>query len=58
MYGHQKFKVGGIRSYGNVMAYLYEFGGKWSSPGQLADEPNVMFSNKVKVKVHARVCAF
>ena len=28
VYGHQKFKVGNIESYGNVMAYVSDFGGK------------------------------
>mmetsp|Transcript_6753 Transcript_6753/g.20057 ORF Transcript_6753/g.20057 Transcript_6753/m.20057 type:complete len:924 (-) Transcript_6753:1392-4163(-) len=47
VYGHQKFKTGAIRSYGNVIAYASEFGGKWSTPGTIADEPNVMFDNTV-----------
>ena len=33
IYGHQKFKVGAIRSYGNVIAYASGFGEKWKSPG-------------------------
>lgn len=47
MYGHQKFKTGAIRSFGNVLAYVQDFGGSWKTPGTIADEPNVMFSNKV-----------
>ena len=47
IYGHQKFKTGAIRSYGNVIAYATEFGGHWKTPGTIADEPNVMFDNKV-----------
>ena len=47
VYGHQKFKTGAIRSYGNVIAYASEFGGKWKTPGTIADEPNAMFDNKV-----------
>jgi hypothetical protein len=47
VYGHQKFKTGAIRSYGNVIAYASEFGGKWRTPGTIADEPNVMFDNQV-----------
>jgi hypothetical protein len=47
IYGHQKFKVGAIRSYGNVLAYVYEFGGGWGSPGTIPDEPNEMFDNQV-----------
>jgi hypothetical protein len=35
VYGHQKFKTGAIRSYGNVIAYASEFGGKWKTPGAL-----------------------
>ena len=44
MYGHQKFKTGAIRSYGNVIAYASEFGG-WKTPGTIQDEP--MLDNKV-----------
>ena len=47
VYGHQKFKTGAIRSYGNVIAYASEFGGHWKTPGTIADEPNAMFDNKV-----------
>ena len=47
VYGHQKFKTGAIRSYGNVIAYASEFGGHWRSPGTIADEPNAMFDNSV-----------
>lgn len=47
IYGHQKFKTGAIRSYGNVIAYASEFGGKWKTPGTIADEPNAMFDNQV-----------
>eukprot|EP00037_Helgoeca_nana_P024366 m.258539 g.258539 ORF g.258539 m.258539 type:complete len:924 (+) comp26623_c0_seq1:107-2878(+) len=47
VYGHQKFKTGAIRSYGNVIAYATEYGGKWNTPGTIADEPNVMFDNQV-----------
>ena len=36
-----------IRSFGNVIAYATGFGEKWKSPGTIADEPNVMFDNKV-----------
>lgn len=42
VYGHQKFKTGAIRSYGNVIAYASEFGGHWKTPGTIADEPNAM----------------
>ena len=48
VYGHQKFKTGGIRSYGNVIAYASSFGGGWSAPGSLgAEAPNAMFDNVV-----------
>jgi len=49
VYGHQKFKTGAIRSYGNVIAYASEFGGKpwFKTPGTIADEPNAMFNNHV-----------
>jgi hypothetical protein len=47
IYGHQKFKTGSIRSYGNVIAYASGFGEQWKSPGSIADEPNVMFDNRV-----------
>jgi hypothetical protein len=47
VYGHQKFKTGVIRSFGNVIAYASGFGEKWKSPGTIVDEPNVMYDNKV-----------
>jgi len=47
IYGHQKFKTGAIRSFGNVIAYASGFGEKWPSPGTFEDEPNVMFDNRV-----------
>ena len=47
VYGHQKFKTGAIRSYGNVIVYASDFGGKWPSPGTILDEPNAMFDNRV-----------
>jgi hypothetical protein len=47
IYGHQKFKTGAIRSYGNVIAYASGFGEKWPTPGTLLDEPNAMFDNRV-----------
>jgi|EP01047_Picozoa_sp_COSAG01_P027988 putative alpha-1,2-mannosidase len=53
VYGHQKFKTGAIRSYGNVIAYASEFGGHWKTPGTIEDEPNVMFDNEVFFVDHA-----
>jgi hypothetical protein len=47
VYGHQKFKVGAIQSYGNVLAYVTDFGGKWAAPGEEALSPNSMHDNKV-----------
>ncbi len=47
VYGHQKFKVGGIRSYSNIMAYVTDFAGKWNGPGELAWESNAMHDNRV-----------
>jgi hypothetical protein len=47
VYGHQKFKVGAIRSFGNVMAYASDFGGKWKAPGTILSTPNAMFDNHV-----------
>ena len=47
IYGHQKFKVGAIRSFGNVLAYVTDFAGKWSGPGEEARLSNAMFDNSV-----------
>lgn len=47
VYGHQKFKVGAIRSFGNVLAYVSDFAGKWNGPGQEARQVNAMFDNTV-----------
>jgi len=47
VYGHQKFKTGTIRSYGNVIAYATDYGAKWKTPGTIVDDPNVMYDNKV-----------
>ena len=45
--GHQKFKTGVIRSFGNVIAYASGFGEKWKSPGTIVDEPNVMYVDSI-----------
>ncbi len=47
VYGHQKFKVGGIRSYSNILAYATDFAGHWDGPGELGYETNAMFDNRV-----------
>jgi len=47
VYGHQKFKVGGIRSYDNILAYVTDFAGHWGGPGALGTESNAMFGNRV-----------
>ena len=47
VYGHQKFKTGAIKSFGNVIAYASGFGERWPSPGTIEDEPNAMFDNSV-----------
>jgi hypothetical protein len=47
IYGHQKFKVGAIRSYGNVLAYVSDFAGSWEAPGEEALRSNAMFDNSV-----------
>ena len=47
VYGHQKFKVGAIRSYSNVLAYVTDFAGKWSAQGEELLEPNAMLNNTV-----------
>ena len=47
VYGHQKFKVGAIRSFGNVLAYVTDFAGKWTAPGEQGNRPNGMWDNKV-----------
>lgn len=47
VYGHQKFKVGAIRSFGNVLAYVSGFGEKWAAPGEQRDRANDMYNNVV-----------
>jgi len=48
VYGRQKFKVGAIRSFGNVLAYVNpEFGGAWSAAGAQLDRANDMWDNIV-----------
>jgi hypothetical protein len=47
VYGHQKFKVGAIRSYGNVLAYVSGFGEGWQSPGEQLNRANDMYDNVV-----------
>jgi hypothetical protein len=47
VYGHAKFKVGAIRFFGNVMAYVSDFGAKWNYPGKILATPNAMFDNHV-----------
>jgi len=48
VYGHQKFKVGAIRSFGNVLAYVNpEFAGSWSAVGAQLNRANDMWENVV-----------
>jgi hypothetical protein len=47
IYGHQKFKVGAIRVFGAVMAYVSDFAGHWAAPGEEGRRSNAMFNNKV-----------
>jgi len=47
IYGHQKFKVGAIHSYGNVMAYLSGYGESWKSIGNIPTDPHAMHDNIV-----------
>jgi hypothetical protein len=47
VYGHQKFKVGAIRNYENIMAYVSDFAGTWNGPGADNYETNAMFGNRV-----------
>ena len=47
IYGHQKFKVGAIHSYGNVMAYLTGYGEKWDPAGNIPSDPHSMHDNIV-----------
>ena len=47
VYGHQKYKVGGIRDYNNIMAYVTDFAGHWNGVGELAWETNAMYGNRV-----------
>ena len=43
----QKFKVGAIRSFGNVLAYVSDFAGHWAAPGEEGARANAMFENRV-----------
>ena len=47
VYGHQKFKVGGIKTYNNIMAYVTDFAGHWDGVGELGYAPNGMSGNRV-----------
>jgi hypothetical protein len=47
VYGHQKFKVGAISSYGNILAYVTDFAGSWNGPGDDGYAPNSMHDNAV-----------
>jgi hypothetical protein len=47
IYGHQKFKVGGIHSYNNILAYVTDFAGHWNGVGELAWATNAMYGNRV-----------
>jgi hypothetical protein len=59
VYGHQKFKTGGIRSYGNVIAYASDFGAQWGAPGSLGeDTPNAMFDNIVFFNPNPKGCQY
>eukprot|EP00729_Bicosta_minor_P007358 gene7358-24009_t len=41
------FKIGAIHSYGNVMAYVGDYGAKWSPTGNVASDSNTMHDNVV-----------
>ena len=47
VYGHQKFKVGGIRTHDNVLAYVTDLAGHWDGPGELGYETNAAYGNRV-----------
>jgi hypothetical protein len=47
IYGHQKFKVGNIESFGNVLLWVSEYGGHWSAAGNIPGKPNAMYNNTV-----------
>lgn len=47
VYGHQKFKVGGIKNFDNIMAYVTDFAGHWDALGELGYAPNGMSGNRV-----------
>ena len=46
-------QVGAIRSFGNVLAYVTDFAGKWSGPGEEARRANAMFDNVVVFAANA-----
>lgn len=47
VYGHQKFKVGAIRNYDNVLAYVSDLAGSWDGVGASGYETNAAFGNRV-----------
>lgn len=47
VYGHQKYKVGAIRSYQNILAYVTDFSGHWNGEGESAWGTNAMYGNRV-----------
>ena len=47
VYGHQKFKIGNIESYGNVIAYASDFGSKWNVLGDIPGKPHAMHHNYI-----------
>jgi hypothetical protein len=47
VYGHQKFKVGAIRNYDNVLAYISDLAGTWNGPGESGYETNAIHGSRV-----------
>ena len=47
VYGHQKFKVGAIRNYNNVLAYVSDLAGSWNGVGESGYETNAAFGSRV-----------
>lgn len=47
VYGHQKFKVGGIRNFDNILCYISDLAGNWNGIGELGYETNLAAGSRV-----------
>ncbi len=47
VYGHQKFKVGAIRNYDNVLAFVSDLAGSWNGVGESGYATNLISGSRV-----------